>query len=149
MTKLLVPCLILKLFLKFSMKLLPKLVLKLHPEPLMSIELRPLSPGPNALMPLVRSGAMLTSKGDLGTSAPAKVTMTMCRPTLTGVYVYSVVCSSWVGIQHCRNGFTHGFTIQRFRVRHGLSCGRNFGLLRVKRLMHSWRCTLCKKLARH
>ena len=45
----------------------------------------PLSPGPNALMPLVRSGAMLTSKGDLGTSAPAKVTMTMCRPTLTGV----------------------------------------------------------------
>ena len=37
-------------------------------------------------------------------------------------------------------------TLQRFRVRHGLSCGRNFELLRVKRVIHTWRCTLCKKL---
>ena len=37
-------------------------------------------------------------------------------------------------------------TLQRFRVRHGLSCGQNFESLRVKRVMQAWRCQLCKKL---
>ena len=38
--------------------------------------------------------------------------------------------------------------VQRFRVRHGLSCGRNLWFLRDKRVMHTLRCKLCKKLVR-
>ena len=34
--------------------------------------------------------------------------------------------------------------IQRFWMRHGLSCGRNFGLLREERVMQAWRCKLWK-----
>ena len=38
------------------------------------------------------------------------------------------------------------YSLQRFRVRHGLSCGRNFELLRATRVMQTWRSKLCKKL---
>lgn len=40
------------------------------------------------------------------------------------------------------------YVIQRFWVRHRLSCGRNLWFLRDKRVMHTLRCKLCKKLVR-